>query len=96
MRIIARIPDVSAPGVQPASAGLRAPRPKAPERGGAAAGTWPAWQIGALAAIAAVTWMLALRNDPTWSERGGDRVRTAREPATSVTAPTSSGGAVVR
>ena len=102
VRVLARIPDVSVEGPAPEPTPAVAPRAHMPVRpstatcGGRTTG-WAAWPVAALAVIAAVTWLLASRNEQARLERQRSEVRMAREPV-GVAAPTgaATGGAVVR
>lgn len=93
MRIIARIPDVAPPRSE--SPAPPRCRDRAARRGGAGH-RWPTWHAAALAAVAAVIWVLASWNDHARLQRQRAAMRLAREPAAGVPAAEPTGGAVVR
>lgn len=104
MRVIARIPDLSAPEVPAGVAAPDArpssgPRPR-PGRGAAARRNrpWPTWPVAALTLVVILTWVLATWNDHARLRKQRGDARMAREPAASgpVHPAAVPGGAVVR
>ena len=103
MRVIARIPDVSAPGTGgavPSGTGRRASRPRA--RDGVLTGIVEggfSWPLAALAVTAILAWVLASWNDHSRLRRQRGEFRLAREASTVSGAPDPAAfgaGAVVR
>lgn len=100
MRIVARIPDASAPADGSRAEALRSPPPL--DRGRGTAETRPPrgrWRLAALAVVAVLAWVLASWSEHVRLHRQRGALRVARDtvaaPAASGSGP-AAGGAVIR
>lgn len=104
MRVIARIPDASAPVDGPRSeakseAGSKSVASRRACPSARFARALPTWSVAALAVIAIVSWVLASWNEHSRLQQQRSEMRVARQPVASPGVPQTrpaSDGAVVR